>query len=253
MRATTGSPGTAATYAAGAGVATALAAALAIAAARTAALWWGATPSRPDLLDEVILSAVCALGAAVALWYAASAALLTIGQIGALAPHSRRVVAAICAAWGAPGLRRLAAGAALASVSLSVGTTALASGTTPDDLGWASPRSASPAATAPQNSSPAATPAPPSPTAMTSTRTEAPAAEPVGKPSTATYTVRPTDSLWDIAARQLEPGATNAQIEAAWQRWYAANRDSLGPNPDLIYPGTILVPPLNDASKGLPK
>jgi len=55
--------------------------------------------------------------------------------------------------------------------------------------------------------------------------------------------VRPGDCLWDIVARHLGPGATDAQVAQAWPRWYAANRAVIGPDPNLIYPGQRLTPP----------
>ena len=55
--------------------------------------------------------------------------------------------------------------------------------------------------------------------------------------------VRRGDSLWDIAARSLPAGAGAAEIAAEWPRWWAANRDVIGPDPDLLLPGQRLVPP----------
>lgn len=52
--------------------------------------------------------------------------------------------------------------------------------------------------------------------------------------------VRRGDSLWDLAARDLGPGADAAEIAAAWPRWYEANRTSIGADPDVIRPGTLL-------------
>ncbi|WP_158230853.1 LysM domain-containing protein [Frankia sp. CcI49] len=51
------------------------------------------------------------------------------------------------------------------------------------------------------------------------------------------------DSLWTIVARHLGPGATSDQIAAEWPRWWSANADVIGPDPDLILPGQRLVPP----------
>ncbi|EFC83176.1 hypothetical protein FrEUN1fDRAFT_3663 [Parafrankia sp. EUN1f] len=51
------------------------------------------------------------------------------------------------------------------------------------------------------------------------------------------------DSLWSIVARHLGPGATSEQIAAEWPRWWSANADVIGPDPDLILPGQRLVPP----------
>lgn len=51
------------------------------------------------------------------------------------------------------------------------------------------------------------------------------------------------DSLWSIAEKHLGPSATIAEIDAAWRQWYAANRRTIGPDPDLIRPGQRLHPP----------
>ncbi|CAN7287558.1 LysM peptidoglycan-binding domain-containing protein [Terrabacter sp. LjRoot27] len=56
-------------------------------------------------------------------------------------------------------------------------------------------------------------------------------------------TVRRGDSLWTIAARHLGPGTSDAQICREWPRWYAANRDVVGDDPDLLVPGQQLRPP----------
>jgi nucleoid-associated protein YgaU len=56
------------------------------------------------------------------------------------------------------------------------------------------------------------------------------------------------DSLWSIAARGLGPDATDAEVAEAWPHWYAANRDVIGPDPDLILPGQVLrAPAVEDA------
>ncbi len=78
---------------------------------------------------------------------------------------------------------------------------------------------------------------------------EPPASVP-GAPTTEqepVVTVLPGDSLWRIAARDLGE-ASDAQIAAAWPRWYAANRAVIGPDPDLIHPGQVLTRP--DAIEG---
>ncbi|WP_462187727.1 LysM peptidoglycan-binding domain-containing protein [Frankia sp. CcWB2] len=51
------------------------------------------------------------------------------------------------------------------------------------------------------------------------------------------------DSLWSIAARHLGPDATQEQIAAEWPRWWAANSDLIGHDPNLIFPGQRLKPP----------
>jgi hypothetical protein len=55
--------------------------------------------------------------------------------------------------------------------------------------------------------------------------------------------VQPGDSLWSIAARHLGSSADGPAITAAWHEWYAANRQVVGNNPNLIYPGQRLTAP----------
>lgn len=55
--------------------------------------------------------------------------------------------------------------------------------------------------------------------------------------------VQPGDSLWSIAAAQLPGDAAAARIDAAWRDWYRANRDIIGPNPNLVIPGQVLYAP----------
>jgi nucleoid-associated protein YgaU len=62
----------------------------------------------------------------------------------------------------------------------------------------------------------------------------------------ATVTVRPGDSLWRIAAAHLPRPAGPASIAAAWPRWYAANRRTIGADPDLLLPGQLLHAPEED-------
>ena len=53
----------------------------------------------------------------------------------------------------------------------------------------------------------------------------------------------PGDSLWSLARTRLPQGATDAEVDAAWRRIYAANRAAIGPDPDLIRPGLRLRTP----------
>ncbi|MFJ6418238.1 LysM peptidoglycan-binding domain-containing protein [Paeniglutamicibacter sp. NPDC091659] len=55
--------------------------------------------------------------------------------------------------------------------------------------------------------------------------------------------VRPGDTLWSIAARHLDPEATSGDIAESWPRWYAANRELIGPNPDRLAVGLVLTEP----------
>ena len=51
------------------------------------------------------------------------------------------------------------------------------------------------------------------------------------------------DTLWDIAAQAMGPGASDVEIAMRWPRWYEANRAIIGQNPDVLLPGQILQPP----------
>jgi nucleoid-associated protein YgaU len=51
------------------------------------------------------------------------------------------------------------------------------------------------------------------------------------------------DTLWAIAARHLAPHSSAATVTAAWHSWYAANRSTIGSDPNVIQPGQRLVVP----------
>jgi len=76
-------------------------------------------------------------------------------------------------------------------------------------------------------------------TAVTLTSTADVAATPAATATKARpaprYVVRPGDSLSSIAVARAVPGG--------WQALYAANRRVIGPDPDVIHPGTVLVLP----------
>ena len=59
--------------------------------------------------------------------------------------------------------------------------------------------------------------------------------------------VEPGDTLWAIAARALPPGSSDADIALECSRWYAANRATIGSDPDLIHPLQRLNPPKDTA------
>lgn len=48
------------------------------------------------------------------------------------------------------------------------------------------------------------------------------------------------DSLWSIAADHLGAGASDAEVAAAWPAWFAANRQTIGDDPDRLLPGQLL-------------
>lgn len=48
------------------------------------------------------------------------------------------------------------------------------------------------------------------------------------------------DSLWELAASELGPQATDREITERWHVVYHRNRAVIGPDPDLISPGQVL-------------
>ncbi|RRC94979.1 LysM peptidoglycan-binding domain-containing protein [Schaalia canis] len=61
--------------------------------------------------------------------------------------------------------------------------------------------------------------------------------------SSRSHIVREGECLWDIAAALLGEQSSDAAINDAWQRLYSLNRTTIGSNPDLILPGTVLTLP----------
>jgi nucleoid-associated protein YgaU len=62
--------------------------------------------------------------------------------------------------------------------------------------------------------------------------------------------VRPGDSLWLVARQVLPEGASDAAVDRTWRRIAACNADRLGPDPDLIFPGTLLRVPQRGRALG---
>ena len=104
------------------------------------------------------------------------------------------------------------------------------------------------------------TPASPIPVRTTPVRTSTPPAArpaPAAPPSAATrpspvtaaagaLVVRSGDTLWSLAEASLRSAGTrptDRQVAQAWPRWWAANREAVGDDPDLLLPGTVLRPP----------
>ena len=52
--------------------------------------------------------------------------------------------------------------------------------------------------------------------------------------------VRPGDSLWALAERDLPASVSDRQVSERWEAIYHRNRGVIGPDPDLIHPGQIL-------------
>lgn len=102
-----------------------------------------------------------------------------------------------------------------------------------------------PVTSAPTPTAPAPT-APSTPTTSVPTEPSAPTSGSDEKTTAATTSnsvvVAAGDSLWSITA-QLNPTATNAELNALWPQLYESNKQVIGPNPHLIIPGTQLFIP----------
>ena len=113
----------------------------------------------------------------------------------------------------------------------------------------ASPAPASPAPASPAPAAPVPAPAPalaPTPTSTAPTSPAPSSAAPAPRPETtrrSTVVVRPGDSLWELAERSLPAPVSDADRAAEWPRWWAANRDVIGDDPDVLRPGQHLVAP----------
>ena len=207
----------------------------------------GGTTSGDELVAAAAGALCWALLTAVALGVAVSAAAALPGRLGDAAAAVARTAVPVV-------VRRVVAGAAGAGVAaalLAPGAAAAAplatSAPTPPpaaaeaDLDW--PEADLPASPVP---APGDDPAP----TVARAGTGAPVADAV--------TVAPGDTLWELAAEHLtaqqgpeQPADTqpaDAQVAAEWPRWWAANRDVVGADPDLLLPGQQLVPPLADPS-----
>ncbi|WP_392423946.1 LysM peptidoglycan-binding domain-containing protein [Barrientosiimonas humi] len=66
-------------------------------------------------------------------------------------------------------------------------------------------------------------------------------------PASGEIVVHRGDTLWSIVERDLGPTATAREIAEAWPRWFAANREAIGADPDLLLPGTVLLRPSQEA------
>jgi Tfp pilus assembly protein FimV len=83
--------------------------------------------------------------------------------------------------------------------------------------------------------------------ALDGDRPSAPPPSPTKPHPPAHVTVHPGDSLWGIAAneeqRRLGRSPQAGEVARAWPRWYVANRDVVGADPDVIRPGQRLTAP----------
>ena len=257
-------------------LASALAVGLALAACDAAGRLASAPPSAwgPTALTRALVLLACGAGALGAAWHALSGALAVIALAGP-APSARgagirRAALRALHRWGAPIMRRTTAGALVAAVAAGAPAMAAQAPGASDDLGWAPTASASaPAEPAPApgpDASPGAEPAAPRPdpaagapsgetSAAEAPAGDPPAAEAPSAPAT-THRVSAGESLWSITEELLGAGAAGAptdpssggppaqaRVARAWPILYAANAESIGADPDIILPGTVLSVP----------
>ena len=256
--------------------ASALTVVLAFAACDAAGRLASAPPSAwgPTALTRALVLLACGAGALGAAWHVLSGALAVIALAGP-APSARgagvrRAALRALHRWGAPIMRRTAAGALVAAVATGAPAMAAQAPGASDDLGWAPTASASaPAEPAPApgpDASPGAEPAapPPDPAAGAPSGETSAAEAPAGDPPAAeapsapatTHRVSAGESLWSITEELLDAEAAGAptdpssggppaqaRIARAWPVLYAANAESIGADPDLILPGTALSVP----------
>ena len=241
---------------------------LAVVAAAVGALAWSGSPVawwrelRRTLVEpaaapaEPLAAAVALLAWALVAAVVAAALLVLLGRLPGAAGRTADLLADRVVPTA---LRRTVRGAVGGGLALGVlvgaGGPALADDRVPDhplsapaDPAPADPATADPA---PLQPSPA-DPAPADPAPLQPSPVEPATAEPAS-PSTDVVVVAPGDSLWALAAEHLtEPvpgaaGPTDAQVAAAWPRWWHANREVVGDDPDLLLVGQRLVVPPSDA------
>jgi len=216
-------------------------------------------------VDVAVEAAVTATGALVASWLALSALVTAVCVVVRVAGARWRSGERVVQRWAPAVVRKALVVAVGASVGLGLASGASAaapeptpvasSSVTVDDLGWVattpvpepSPAPAERSTVAPAASEPAhvePSSVAPVPTSPVDNVTDAATAPPAGASVPATdVVVARGDSLWAIAARHLPPGASDAEIAAAWPRWYHANAATIGADPDVIRPGQVLVVP----------
>lgn len=208
------------------------------------------------------LVAVCAaVGALGCLWLALGLVLEALarvpGAVGRLAatvsaavtPRAVRRAAALCL--GASALTGVAAGGAAADpLRATVTAVQEAAVTVAPDPGWSAIAATPAPAPDPGWSAPAApTPDPgwvpdrPVVRAQPDVGVVAAAARRHAPDERVEVVVRRGDTLWSLAARHLGPGASDAEVARAWPQWYAANREAIGADPDLLLPGQVLLAP----------
>lgn len=207
----------------------------------------------PGTIAPLVEVPVLGIGCLVAGWWSLSLALVTLALL-AQAVGLQGALLRTCIRTMAPAaVRRLAVAGIGAGLVLSAGP-AMAAEPVPD-LGWVSTGTPEPGpAPSPDAShtpdlvddSLTASTSPPEPTPPVRPDTsgsESSASDSTGTDRAPTVTVATGDSLWSITATSLGPGATDAEISAAWPALYSANSVTIGTDPDVIVAGQVLLAP----------
>jgi len=229
----------------------------------------------PLRIDTGVLLAVCAVGAAAAAILALGSGLLAVVAAARLVGRTLDRVERAAARLTPTLLRR--AVAVTVGAGLGLGATASTATAEEIDLGWQvtavpaesavpteTPSTDHPSTEVPTSTATVAGVTPPADdaaltddaapvasddgTAASTTTTDGAApddapAHPGSAAAPEQVVVVPGDTLWGIAAAHLPPTSGDAEIAAAWPRWYEANRGVVGPDPGLIHPGQVLTRP----------
>ncbi len=222
-------------------------------------MWEAGGPLRPD---EVLVPAVALSALFVVVWLSCCLSLELLahvpGAVGRCAAHAaalvtprqvRRLSVALLGLGMAAGLGSSPSAAATPAPALSAPSPAPGPGAVPDDApglptlpdpGFGSHTEPRPRSVP----DPGWVPSAPAVRAQPDVRVLTPA--PRGEPAPDQpheVVVHRGDSLWSIAARHLGPEASDGEIARAWPAWYAANREVIGADPDLLLPGQVLRTP----------
>ncbi|MBT0994650.1 hypothetical protein KIN34_10155 [Cellulomonas sp. DKR-3] len=234
-------------------------------------------------VDDVVVSAVAGLGAAVCAWLALSCALGTVCVAARVLGTGWRGGEAAVRRWAPHAVRRVVAGTVGAGVALGLAATGAtaAPATSVERPAAVAVSTGLPAGDAPPLAWTVTAPGPDtrhedgthehdthqdgthddasddreadgSDTAERVAHGADPASDRSGtgtaprsgaRDAQRTVVVRAGDSLWTIAAGELGRSATAAEVAAAWPAWYEANREVIGSDPDVIRAGQVLVAP----------
>ncbi|GAA1990532.1 hypothetical protein GCM10009718_30310 [Isoptericola halotolerans] len=205
-------------------------------------------------VDDWVELVVLAAGLAAATWVLLGATAALVGVAAVRRGRAGRTTDNVVGRWAPGVVRRLARGAVGASLGAGMALTPAAAladdRPAPGDgpaavvsLGWeTTSQQPSPPVQATDDERPVA-PDPRPPTESTDDDvTDAQRASNQVDEQDEVVVVR-GDTLWAIAARDLPPDASDADVLRAVTSWHDANRDVIGDDPDVILPGQVLRAP----------